>query len=80
MLEPFPTVAIQAAQNICTFLSSFIPNIKFTNSNDENSKKMNLTFAYSLIWATGGSIESAHYADFEAIVRIALPNIFFPKV
>lgn len=41
---------------------------------------MNLTFAYSLIWATGGSIESNHYADFEANVRLALPNIFFPKV
>lgn len=64
MYEPFPTTAIQTAENICTLLSVFLRNIRWSNSYDENIKKVTFTYAFSLIWATGGSIESKHYQDF----------------
>jgi dynein heavy chain len=79
MFEPFPTVAIQTAENICNILSSFLKYMKFSNSYDENVKKVTFTYAFSLIWAAGGSIESKHYQDFEAAVRLVLPSLFFPK-
>ncbi len=34
MFEPFPTVAIQTAENICTILSVFLKSIKWSKSDD----------------------------------------------
>lgn len=56
MFEPFPTTSIQIAENICTILSVFLNGIKFSNSYDENIKKVTFTYAFALIWAAGGSI------------------------
>ena len=57
----------------------FLRSIRWSNSYDENIKKVTFTFAFSMIWAAGGSIESKHYQDFEAAVKIVLPSLFFPK-
>jgi hypothetical protein len=58
----------------------FVSKVKFSNSYEENMKKINVMYAFSLIWAVGSSIERDHYADFEAILRAEISQlVHLPK-
>lgn len=62
--EPIPVIKLQASQCFISFIKYFVSKVKFSNSYEENMKKINVMYAFSLIWAVGSSIERDHYADF----------------
>jgi hypothetical protein len=51
-----PTIKLQVAQSYMTLIKHFLPKNKFSNSYEENIKRINIVSAYSLIWTVGASI------------------------
>jgi hypothetical protein len=56
-LEPFPTVPLQRAQNVCNILDKLILDITKKFPNEDISKKINYSFTYAVIWGIGASFD-----------------------
>lgn len=49
-------IKLQAAECFISLVRYFVGKVKFSNSYEENLKRINLIFAFSLIWGLGSSI------------------------
>ena len=77
--EPFPTLMIQRACNVCNFLEALLAGFVYEQNPEDTIKKMNYFYGFCFIWGFAASIDAQHYDKLETIIKDAMPNLKFPK-
>jgi len=81
--EPIPSIEIQVIVSLCDFLKHFITeevgNFHYNEQADTYRPKLIKFFAYSFIWAFGGSFSTKGYRFVDQVIRRNFSKIIPPS-
>ena len=56
--EPFPTLMIQRASNVCNFLEALLKDFVYEQNPEDTIKKINYFYGFCFIWGFAASVDS----------------------
>ncbi|KAL4470156.1 hypothetical protein ABPG72_009081 [Tetrahymena utriculariae] len=77
--EPFPTIQIQQANNMCNILQVLLKTLITSDSDEEILKRINYMYVFSLIWGVCGSVSQKHYDTLDIYFKDTFQQLRFPK-